>query len=93
MTKRRSAYPPLPIVKKVCKDLGWTYYDLAIKAQKHTGTSTPGANYIAQCVHGTRRFSPDTAAAIDAATRGRIRREWLVWPDQAPEYPGKVAVG
>jgi len=93
MTKERTFYPPLPVVKQVLKALGWTYYDLAREVQKLTGTATPGPNYIAQCVSGFRRFGPDTAAAIEAATGGRLKREWLVWPDQAPEVLGKVSAG
>lgn len=85
MAEERETYPPLPIVKRVCKELGWTYEDLAREVHKLTGTSTPGPNFIAQCVHGSRRFGPDTAAAIEAATGGRLKREWLVWGDQAPE--------
>ncbi len=91
MTGERETYPPLPIVKEVCKELGWTYDDLAREAQKHTGTATPGPNYIAQCVSGSRRFGPDTAAAIETATGGRLKKEWLVWPDQAPEDLGQAA--
>ena len=85
MSDERTKYPPLPIIKLVCKDLGWTYEDLARETQKHTGTTTPGPNYIAQCVSGDRRLGPDTAEAMEKATGGRLKREWLVWGDQAPE--------
>jgi hypothetical protein len=91
MTEGRATYPPLLIVKQVCKDLGWTYEDLARKTQKITGTDVPGANYVAQCVCGVRRFGPDTAEAIEKATRGRLKKEWLVWPGEAPEPEVKVS--
>ncbi|HQT96856.1 MAG TPA: hypothetical protein PK416_03120 [Thermodesulfobacteriota bacterium] len=85
MAGERTKYPPLPIIKAVCKELGWTYDRLAIETQKHTGTTTPGPNYIAQCVSGDRCLGRDTAKAMELATGGRLKREWLVWGELAPD--------
>ncbi len=41
--------------------------------------------YIAHIENGIRRPSPDIALAIERATGGEIKKEWLVFPEAYKE--------
>ncbi|OGQ00794.1 MAG: hypothetical protein A2Z40_04265 [Deltaproteobacteria bacterium RBG_19FT_COMBO_60_16] len=80
-------YTPLRAIKDASRELGLTYEQFAERVQEQTkGTSlegSPGAPFLAQLVCGDKRPSPEMADAIAKASGGRIRREDLIWPEDA----------
>ncbi len=41
--------------------------------------------HLANIENGSRRISPDTAIAIERATNGEIKAEWLIFPEKYKE--------
>lgn len=56
----------------------WKGYNLA-KASETLGISE---SFLSLLLHGKRNPSPKMALQIEKATKGRVRREELVWPER-----------